>query len=278
MRFDDPQWCEAEYNPRLIVADAATYAPKWTAWAKEARARLAPLADRRYGDHVREIMDVFRAPDARGALVFIHGGYWRGFSKQEFSWVAETLVAQGITVAVLNYPLCPEVTVADIVSSCRHAVLSLLTTHLSAVEKDHLVVAGHSAGGYLTAAMTGTDWTSFGLAQSPFKGGVPISGVFDPTPLINTSINEQARFTKESAAALNLFTHPPRFAVPLLPVYGADESAEFHRQSQDIAKLWPAVEPAVGMTGRNHFSVVEDLREEQSLITKTILRFVTASR
>lgn len=277
MRFDDPHWCEAEYNPRLIVSDAATYAPKWTAWAKETRARLSPIADLRYGDHVRELVDVFRAPQARGALVFIHGGYWRGFSKQEFSWVAEALVAQGITVAVLNYPLCPEVTVGEIVTSCRDAVLALLAHHLEPLEKENLVVAGHSAGGYLTAAMTGTDWTAYGLLKSPFKGGVPISGVFDPTPLINTSINEQARFTKESAAALNLLIRQPRFAVPLSPIYGEEESAEFHRQSKDLAALWPAVEPAIGIAGCNHFSVVEGLRDPHSLIVKTIVRFVTAS-
>ena len=144
LRFDDPQWCEAEYNPRVRVSDFATYPPKWSEWAAGARERHPPLADLSYGPHPREVIDLFRAPNAKGACLFIHGGYWRSFSKNEFSWAAEALLTQGITVAVLNYPLCPEVTIADIVSSTRKAVVALVQTYLTGDRKSTRLNSSHT--------------------------------------------------------------------------------------------------------------------------------------
>jgi acetyl esterase/lipase len=40
-------------------------------------------------------------------LVFIHGGYWRALDKSDHSFVAPAFNAQGATVVVPNYALCP---------------------------------------------------------------------------------------------------------------------------------------------------------------------------
>ncbi len=272
MSLDDKAWCEIEYNPRLSISDAADYGPKWTGWAENTRKNTPHLSNVAYGDHPREIMDVFSVKDAKGAVIFIHGGYWRSFSKDVFSWSAEALNQYGMTVAVINYPLCPEVTVADIVVSCRKAISKLWHDILTPVEKSNLIVTGHSAGGYLTAAMFATDWTLFNMPITPFKGGVPISGVFDIQPLINTTINEQVRLTEESAAALNLLAQKPLVQAPFIPLYGALESSEFRRQSEAIAKLWPLSEPAIGFADRHHLNVVEGVNEPGSPLFEALMR------
>ena len=59
---------------------------------------------------------------ARGTFVFLHGGYWRALDKSDFSFVAAPFVAQGCAVAVVNYDLCPDVSIAAIVEECRRAV------------------------------------------------------------------------------------------------------------------------------------------------------------
>ncbi len=274
LRFDDPEWCETEYNPRLRVSDAATYQPKWGEWAAAARQAHPPIADIRYGDHPREVMDLFRAPKAKGACLFIHGGYWRSFSKNEFSWVVEALLKEDLTVAVVNYPLCPEVTIADIVLSVRKAVVALAKTHLTSEEKANWIVSGHSAGGYLAAAMSAVNWRALGLEGQVFCGVVPVSGVFDVRPLIHTSINEQLRLTKESAHALTLFDQRPHDPIPMVPIYGADESSEFCRHSIDLAKLWPRSEAAIGIQGRNHFNVIEGIKDPNSILFKTLMRLL----
>lgn len=262
--WDDPDWCERQYNPRLTVADAADRLAGWGPLAQAARRSHPPMADIAYGAHPRERIDLFRAGAARGLLIFIHGGYWRALSKDEHSWVAGPFLAAGYSVALINYPLCPEVTVADIAASCQRAIAHLWSL-AAPEERAHMVVSGHSAGGYLTAALFATDWTALGLPDSPFCGGLSISGVFDPRPLINTSMNTLIRLTPESAAALNLMTQARRVDAPLILTVGGDEPAEFHRQSRDLATAWglaPAVVRAIA--GTNHFTILDQLREAQS--------------
>ena len=61
--------------------------------------------------------------DARkGTFVFWHGGYWRALDKSDFSFVALPFVAQGHAVAVVNYDLCPDVSIATIVDESRRAM------------------------------------------------------------------------------------------------------------------------------------------------------------
>jgi arylformamidase len=259
-------WYEREYNPRVTVSDAASFGPRWTAQSEASRHHFADILrqDLRYGHHPRESFDLFVAPRARGALIFFHGGYWRAFSKDVFSFVADHFIPRGISVAVVNYPLCPEKNVADIVQSARKSVAEIWKNHLSEHERAQLIVAGHSAGGYLTAALWATAWPEFGLLVSPFQAGLPISGVFDVAPLVHTSINEQVQLDLQQARALNLFDQLPQVGSRLLPIYGALESNAFRRQSEDLAETWPMVEPALGIAGRHHFDIVDGLSDPAS--------------
>ena len=90
------------------MPNAAEIYARWPVESARVKKKLAAV-ELRYGPHSREVMDVFHARDARGALVFFHGGYWRAFSKEDFAFLAEALVEAGITVAMPSYPLCPEV-------------------------------------------------------------------------------------------------------------------------------------------------------------------------
>jgi arylformamidase len=258
--YAEPAWCEQQYNPRFLVPDAADIYARWPRESARVRAELPHEASVVYGPHAREIMDVFHAKQACGALIFIHGGYWRMFSKDEFSFIAEGPVKAGITVAVLGYPLCPEVTVNDIPRSIRRAVTKLWRDHLSLAERSRLIVAGHSAGGYLTAAMFATDWTEHGLPATPFAGGLSISGVFELEPLVNTTMNELMGFNVDQARAWSLGGACPHVAAPLALMVGERESSEFHRQSANFAADWPEIcrEP-LSIPGRNHFDVVGEL-------------------
>ena len=54
-------------------------------------------------------------------MVFIHGGYWRARMKEEFAFVAGAFTPAGITTVMVEYDLCPTVTLDEIVAD-RHAV------------------------------------------------------------------------------------------------------------------------------------------------------------
>ena len=269
----DP-WHEREYNPRLLVPDAAALYAAWPERALATRARHPPTTHR-YGEHPREVFDLFRPAAPRGCVLFIHGGYFRAFSKDEFSWVAEAFLARGLSVALLNYPLCPDVPLGRIVEATRAAFVALYRDHLDEAERRGFVVTGHSAGGYLGALHLATDWTAHGLPADPIAGAVPISGVFDLAPLIRTSMNDALKLDEATAAGLDLTGRPPLSRARLALAVGGEESAEFHRQSERLAADWAGLAPRIlDVPGRNHFDVLEELVDPGSELFRTIVAMV----
>lgn len=274
MASGDREWAEREYNPRVLVPDAARIYETWPERAAETRRRHSPLTHR-YGEHPREVFDLFRAPDAQGTVLFVHGGYWRAFSKDDFSWVADGFLPLWLTVAILNYPLTPDVPLARIVESTRTGFATLYADVLTSAERARVVVAGHSAGGYLAALHLATAWDDYGLPEDPICGCVPISGVFSLAPLIDTSMNEAIRLDLAQAGELSLHGKPWRSRAPLTLVVGANESAEFHRQSADLAAGWAELEPTMlDVPGRNHFDVIDGLADPGSALHATIMEMV----
>lgn len=255
----DPR-LEVEYLPSLSIPDTGAIFESWKARAAATRSKLSFKADLRYGAHPREVLDFYPAAQARGCLVFIHGGYWVGFSKIETSWVAKGFVGQGLSVALINYPLCPEVSIADIRASCARAFAHLWKHELGAAERAAIVVSGHSAGGHLAAAHLVEDWARHGLPENPLAGVLSLSGVFDVAPLIKTSLNADLRLSDAAAARVNLITSLPRGQARLALAVGEAESSEFHRQSADLAKSWASLSPRLmDVKGANHFTIVDSL-------------------
>lgn len=247
---------DRQYNPRLSVAAAAEYFANWNRRASEARASTQPI-ELTYGEHPREKLDLFRAPNAKGTLVFIHGGYWRAFSKHEFSWLAPPFLAAGVTVAVLSYPLCPEVALSRISIAIDAAMNYLTQSVLNAAERRRLVLSGHSVGAHLAAR-----YQSSRRPGQPAHAIVCISGLFDLLPLKHTHMLASLDFQEsELHAASPLFAPPPATGDVLLAV-GAEEPPEFAWQSARLASAWSDRQPQLmTVAGRNHFSVVEALAE-----------------
>src|SRR5690606_16654762 len=112
--------------------------------------------DLAYGPDPRHRIDWFPAMAARGTLVFFHGGYWRSLDKSMFSWLASSWVAGGVNMALVNYRLCPAVRIDAIVDDALAAVNWLMGADSALGDgrgSDRVVIAGHSAGGYLAAAL-----------------------------------------------------------------------------------------------------------------------------
>src|SRR5690606_23067914 len=113
---------EREYNNRALVPDHADYFARWAESSERARRTMTRHLDLRYGDMPGETLDLFPARKGDGTcMLFIHGGYWRALDKKDFSFLAPTWVDAGVSLAVVNYDVCPAVTIEEIVRQMLRA-------------------------------------------------------------------------------------------------------------------------------------------------------------
>ncbi len=269
-------WHELQYNPRTTVTNASEIIPAWKIRAAQTREKFLFDADISYGPHPREFLDFYCAPNTKGTIIYIHGGYWRMLSKVETSWVADGFVEQGASVALINYPLCPEVSLGDIRGSIIRAFVHLYNNVLDDEERANIIVAGHSAGGHLAALHLATDWTAHGLPENPIAGVIAISGIYDVAPLMHTTMNADIRITEEAVPALNLMAAKVRSHAQILFAVGGDEPSEFHRQAADLAQAWGSLHPKVlSLPNTNHFTVVDSLADPEGALNKVALAMLS---
>src|SRR5882672_597139 len=214
---------------------------RWDRDSERARARLDCYLDVPYGVSSSETLDLFRAKsESRGLLMYIHGGFLRALDKKRFSFVAPALVEAGITVAVVDYALCPAVTVADIVMQMVQASAWLYRNGANfGAPARRLGVYGHSAGGHLAAMMLACDWPRYApdLPRKVVSGAVSISGVYDLTEIAKVpSINCDVRLTEKAAVKVSPAFMPPATDAPLVTAVGADENEGFHIQNRIIGE------------------------------------------
>ena len=270
------EFVEREYNNRARVPRHVEYFARWEKDSRYVRDTLLAHIDLPYGTHARQRIDLFPARDPRGTLVFIHGGYWRSLDKSMHSWLAAPYVAAGLSVAMPNYRLAPEVRIDDIVDDVIAATNWLAAQGASyGVPFERDVVSGHSAGGHLTAALFATARERLAFDPARISGGVPISGIFDFEPLRLFAFNADYQLDAAAAGRLSLMDKRATIAAPLVVAAGASESSEFRRQSTEFAAAWaPQARPAMLLPGLDHFTVVDSFAERgQPLHEATLALF-----
>jgi len=164
-----------------------------------------------------------------------------------------------VSVAVVNYRLCPEVRIPDVVDD---AVAALDAIAAYAPSADRIVLSGHSAGGQLVGAIFTQAPGRFAFDPSRIAGGVPISGVFGFRAIPLFSSNAELRLDADSARALDLYDRTPMLRAPLVVAVGGAESGEFLRQSRLLSARWkPQVRSLLELPTLDHFTVMDAMVE-----------------
>ena len=266
-----------QYLPRLIVPNVEGYFERSAELSVTARKELKCEIDLAYGDTAGQKLDVFPAAN-KGAPVhiFIHGGYWRSLDKHYYSHVAGPMVAAGATVVVVNYDLCPEVRITDIVEQMRRAVVWVHGN----IEKfngdaNKIYVSGHSAGGHLTGMLAATDWKAeSGLPIDLIKGTAPLSGLFDIEPHRNSQLQPDIRLTEEEAKTQSPLYLPPVAKGSAFVAVGGGEPDLFHWQSLAYAahlRLHGIKAEYVSVGNDNHFDITDRLANADDALTKSLI-------
>ena len=268
---------EYQYNPRVSVPEFPELAKIRAAQARKVRDTANSWLNLPYGSSPREMLDIYAADKPNGAvLVYIHGGYWRSGSKEDNCNFVPTFTKRGATVVLVEYDLCPQVTVTDIVRQTRSSI-GWVYKNIKPYGGDptKLFVSGHSAGGHLTAMVLAHDWAKEGLPTDLIKGAVVTSGVYDLDMVIEISVQEQVRMTSEIARQNNPFLHPPRVKCPLIVAVGGAEPKGWQQMSEDYFNYCKQhgmpveylVEPDA-----NHYTISEHLLDDARPITQAMIK------
>jgi arylformamidase len=265
-------WDDAYANaPHIAGGD--DYPARWRMLAAAFRAGLP--ADRRreglpYGRGPRERVDLF-LPEGpgQGLVIFVHGGYWRAFDRDDWSHLAAGPLARGWVVAMPGYPLVPTVRIAEITRAIGEAV-----TQIAVAIPGPIVLAGHSAGAHLVVRQVCEDAALPERVAARIERVVPVSGVYDLRPLLRLALNADLRLDAEEAAAESPALLAPRAGAAVRVWVGGDERPEFLRQSALIANVWTGLRADMSLTvepGRHHFNVIAGLSDPESALVAALI-------
>jgi len=264
---------DAAYNNTEAVRDSAQIRDRWQRRSAAIRAGKEARLDLRYGPRPRAKLDYFPCGGPKPPLlVFIHGGYWQRNDKEMFAFVCDGPRPYGIDVAVVGYTLAPDARLTDIVAEI-HQALTFLCERADELgfDPDRLYAGGWSAGGHLTAI----------VARHPaYRGGLPISGIFDLEPIALNYLNEKLQLDPTEIATLSPLHVLAERLPPLRMFVGGEELPELKRQSAVYADAARArglqVELAV-LPGHHHFSILDELSRPEGAITRALVELSKAS-
>ena len=272
-----PDEMEYQYNPRESVPEYPELAKVRAAQARKVRATAKSWLNVPYGNSPREMLDIYAADKPGGpVLVYIHGGYWRSGSKEDNCNFVPTFTKRGATVVLVEYDLCPQVTVSDIVRQTRSAIAWVCKNIIRySGDPARIYVSGHSAGGHLTAMALAHDWATEGLPLDCIKGAVATSGVFDLEMVPKISVQEQVKLTPEAAKLNSPFLNAPKVKCPLVVAVGSDEPKGWQRMSEDYynyCKQQGMSAEYLIVPGANHYTMSEQLLDETNPLAQAMIK------
>ena len=250
---------DAAYNNTAAVGipKRDQYVGGWATRSDALRKTREAKADLRYGSAPRQRLDLFPCGRAGApTLAYIHGGYWQMNDKEPYAFFGEALLPAGFNLALIEYTLAPEARLDQIVAEVRAAVTWVID-HAAEHGGDarRVFVAGHSAGGHLTAAA---------MSDQRLAGGIAISGIYELEPVRLNYLNDKLRLDEAEAARNSPIRHLPSHAAPLVVAVGLGELPELIRQSEEYWAAWQAK----GLRGQclplpehDHFSILEELAQ-----------------
>ena len=248
---------DRQLNLRARWPDHGKYFEHWANDSAAARARLDGRLDLRYGDAEGETLDLFPDPgraEPTPLLAFIHGGYWQGLDKGDFSYLAPPFVEAGIAFASINYDLAPKVGVGEIVGQVLKAIAWLAeAAPAHGIDPERIFVAGHSAGGHLATVA---------MAAAAVKGGCSISGIYELEVMRLSYQQEVLKLDPETVRTMSPLRNLPERAGPLICAVGSEETEEFLLQQDEMVAAWRGSgldARVVDLPGRNHFTAVDAL-------------------
>jgi arylformamidase len=233
-------------------------------------------------------MDIFRSENVKKnapIVIYIHGGWWQWFSKEQFSFLAEPFNKNGIAVYMPGYRMAQDwendTPMESILKQMEYATAAVLE-EADQRESPAVYLVGHSAGGQLVTMLCMTNWrNNFNLssgAQKKLKGVFSLAGLFDIRPLVDSFINDAIKMSLKSAETVSPQLAPSfleNHICPLHLVLPEFDTPEFFRQTKEYQnKLLKAGQPCFlkVVNNRDHLDIIEKLTQDNDELLHYLLK------
>jgi arylformamidase len=265
-----------EFRIRGHVANFDDIVADIVARSAATRARVPMHADIAYGDAPTEKVDLFlpaKASTPHPVHIFIHGGYWRAFSKSDYSLVAETVVAAGAIAVIVDYALMPSVRMATLVDQVRRAkqwVLDNIARYGG--DPERLTISGHSAGAQLATVLFQRE-----REPSQVRAALLLGGLYDLKPLQKSFLKAEIALTNDEVAAFTPMKKQYDASTGVFVLVGAKETPPFHLQATGFARKLSEQGLDVSqriLVNRNHMDSVRDLGVPHSLTGRCLSELI----
>ena len=236
-----------------------------------------------YGAGERQVFDFFTARgEPQGTLMYFHAGYWQSRDRSTFRFIAPAFTQHGLNVALVNYPLCPMVSLAGLTEVVRASVPKVLA-HAAGLGQPEcpLIASGHSAGGHLAVELALSRWPELGVRARAVDGVIALSGIYDLAPLVTTSLNAKLGLDAAAARANSPLHRVATGLPPALFVVGGDETPAFLEQCRHMHEAWQGAgnRSAIEIVPEaDHFSLLQSFSSPGSTLFGKVSQLLLAQQ
>jgi arylformamidase len=274
------------FRIRAIVPHFEASVADYKLASAAARSRLASRLDVAYGAAPDETLDLFFPEHAaentlRPIHMFIHGGYWRANSKNDYSYIAEAIVGCGAIAAIVDYSLMPGARMTRLVDQMRLAA-HWLSEHGPEFGGDpsRMSASGHSAGGHLATYLCCRGPHESTFPDNQVRTILCVSGLYDLAPIATSFLQPEIHLTEQEIARWSPCVAIARPDSRFRLIVGGRETAPFFEQAGRFAARLSllGVQPRVAsVDDEDHMTIVRALGHPGSACSDHLAEAIEAS-
>jgi len=255
------------FDQRAWVPNALEVIARYAPSSAATRARFAHRANVAYGPGADETLDIFPAEGSgRPVQVFVHGGAWRNFTKDDYSFPADAYVPAGIHTVVVNFTNLPNLRLPEMIGQVRRAIRW--------VHENARSLGGDPERLYLSAQSSGAHLSAMALAMDHYvKAATLVSGPYFLEPVMLSPRSAYVTLTATEVNELSPGLQAHRIRCPVIVAYAEHDTDEFQRQSREFAAALEKsgrLSRLMRVPGVNHFELTECFADPEHALMRAI--------
>lgn len=267
---------DRNFDQRGWVSNALEVIGRYAARSRLTRSRLNHMPNVSYGPAEDEVLDIFPAPESRGHVqVFVHGGAWKNFTKDDYSFPADAFVPAGIHTVIVNFTNLPNVRLPEMVAQVRRAIEWVHRNARSFDgDPDKLYLSAQSSGAHLSANALQTDGRDRGIPLDIIKAATLISGPYYLQPVVLSARSSYVKLSESEVRELSPGLHAAQINSPVLLGYAEHDTDEFQRQTVEYSKALERagrLQRLIRFPAVNHFELMECFGDPEHALIAAIL-------